>query len=451
MRKRQITPLLLQFPTAPAWLSPLPFVMSSTETTMLLENVARWPFALVLTRLSLSIALGVFIGLEREHRQKAGVRTFTLTALLGCLGGLMGPLFAAVSIGFVAMNIAWMNHRQMVRQQKLVLTTSLALAITVLVGILFGEGHMFTPAVAGILTAALLAWKQPISRFVVVLSDQELRSAILLAILTFIVLPVLPSEPIDPWGLIEPKSNWASVIVIAGIGFINYVFMRILGARGMEITAFFGGLVNSRKVIVELATRLKQAGPALLPTVHRGILLTTGAMMLRNVLIVAVLASEAVIRCAIPLTLMMMLSVILWHRVRVDEPTDPSNTPLALESPFKLSTALSFGAVFLALNVIGALAQREFGSNSFYAVSVLGGLLSGGSAIASAANLIVRHEIPLTTGATGIVLSTLTSVLINVPLVRSLSSDPVFNRKIRRALTGIVGAGLAGVAISIVI
>jgi uncharacterized membrane protein (DUF4010 family) len=32
--------------------------------------------------------------------------------------------------------------------------------------------------------------------------------------------------------------------------------MKLLGPRGMEITAFFGGLVNSRKVVVELTSRL---------------------------------------------------------------------------------------------------------------------------------------------------------------------------------------------------
>src|SRR6202012_2974262 len=101
-------------------------------------------------------------------------------------------------------------------------------------------------------------------------------SAILLAILTLVIFPVLPSQTVDPWGLIEPQSNWASVIIIAGIGFVNYILMKLLGPRGMEITAFFGGLVNSRKVVVELTTRLKQLGEAVLPSVYRGIMVATG-------------------------------------------------------------------------------------------------------------------------------------------------------------------------------
>jgi len=47
----------------------------------------------------------------------------------------------------------------------------------------------------------------------------------------------------------------------------------------MEITAFFGGLVNSRKMVVELASRLQEVGPSLSPSVYRGIMLAMGAMV----------------------------------------------------------------------------------------------------------------------------------------------------------------------------
>jgi len=88
-----------------------------------------------------------------------------------------------------------------------VLTTSAALTLTAFCGALFGQGHQFTPAVIGILTAALLAWKQPISRFVGILSEKELRAAILLAILSVVVLPVLPAHPVDRWGLVDLRET----------------------------------------------------------------------------------------------------------------------------------------------------------------------------------------------------------------------------------------------------
>lgn len=394
-------------------------------------------------RMGMAVAVGIFIGLEREHSQKTGVRTFSLLALLGCLGGLMGDLFAAIAMFFVAMVIVGMNYKEIVRGQKLALTTSAALAVVGFAGVLFGQGHIFTPAVAGVITASLLAWKRPISQFARGLSDQELRSAILLAILTVVVLPVLPSHPIDPWGLVEPRSNWLSVIIIAALGFVNYVLMKILGARGMEITAFFGGLVNSRKVIVELSTRLREVGPLLLPAVRQGILLATGAMIIRNVLIVAILALPAAPYCLIPMCAMLVANALFWWREGTSQLQSEEAPQFALESPFKLSAALKFGLVFLVLNVVGALAQRNFGSASFYFVSIAGGLLSSASSIASAATLIAHDKIPVMTGVNGVILSSLTSVVANIPLIRGLTKEAELKKKSCAALIIIAATGLA--------
>ncbi|NPC50708.1 MgtC/SapB family protein [Corallococcus sp. AB032C] len=420
------------------------------ELPSFLAQASHWPLAPVMTRVGLAIAIGLFIGLEREHSRKTGVRTFALTALMGCLGGLTGQSFALVAVGFVTLLVLLMNGRELLLHRRLALTTSTALMVVAFCGILCGMGHTFTPIVVGVLTAALLAWKQSIAGFVGGLSDKELRSAILLAVLTFVVFPVLPAHPVDPWGLIEPQSNWASVIIIAAVGFVNYMLLKTLGPKGMEVTAFFGGLVNSRKVIVELATRLKEVGAPLLPSAYRGILLATVAMLLRNGLIVIIFASQAAVHCAIPFTFMLLVSAVLWRRSPAQAPTE--GTPrLALESPFRLMAALKFGGVFLALNVAGALAQRNFGSASFYFVSILGGFLSSASSIASAATLISHNEISAVTGVNGVILSSLTSIVVNIPLIRSMAKEASFRRRVSTALLAVAVVGLVGVGLNLMV
>jgi uncharacterized membrane protein (DUF4010 family) len=411
-----------------------------------LHDAIHWPFLPALTRLGLAVAIGVFVGLEREHSGKAGVRTFALTSLLGSAAGMSGGFYPAASLAFTALIVVFLNARHLMMRTKMATTTSMALILIAVCGILCGEGHVFTPVATALITAGLLAWKQPISGFVGGLTDQEVRSAILLGILTFIIYPVLPSHPVDPWGLVEPQSNWASVIIIAAIGFVNYVLMKWLGPRGMEITAFFGGLVNSRKVVVELTGRMRAAGPVLGSCVYRGIMLATAAMVLRNGLIVLILAPQAAAACALPLFLMLLISILLW--VRHPAPSGPdAQASISLESPFQLSAALKFGLVFLALNVLGGLAQKNFGSGSFYFVSIAGGLLSSASSIASAANLISHQQISASTGVNGVVLSSLTSILINIPLMRSITKEAAFCRRVNFALvmvaiTGLIGAGL---------
>ncbi|MGA2080660.1 MAG: DUF4010 domain-containing protein [Holophaga sp.] len=238
-----------------------------------------------------------------------------------------------------------------------------------------------------------------------------------------------------------------SVVVIAALGFVNYILLRLLGPRGMEITAFFGGLVNSRKVVVELITRLRDNEAVLKPVTYRGMMLATGAMALRNALIVAMLARNAAPGILAPLGLMLVTSAALWKRCPA--PPQPDGAPaLSLESPFSLSAALQFGAIFLVLNALGALANRYFGSASFLFVAALGGLLSSGSSIASAATLIAHGEVPVLTGINGIVLSSAVSILINIPLVARMGTDPAFKRRLALSLAAITGAGVVGAGIN---
>jgi uncharacterized membrane protein (DUF4010 family) len=159
------------------------------------------------------------------------------------------------------------------------ITTSAALLIVGFAGVFCGQGHTFTPVAVSVITAALLAWKQPISGFAVGLSDLELRPAILLAILSFIIYPVLPAQAVDPWGLIEPQATWVTVILIAAIGFINYALWKIYGPRGVDIGGFLGGLVNSTAAVAELAQRVKESGGRFLTTAYRGVILATAAML----------------------------------------------------------------------------------------------------------------------------------------------------------------------------
>ncbi len=408
-----------------------------------MENINSWPFVTVLLRMGLAVVLGIFIGLERQHNQKTGVRTFALVALMGCLGGFMGNLFAGITVGLVALLVVGMNYREIMHRKNIMLTTSVALIIVGIAGVLIGQGHVFAPATAVIITATLLAWKQPLSKFALGLSVQELRSAILLAILTVVILPVLPDHPVDPWGLVEPRSNWISVVIIAAIGFINYILMRLLGPRGAEVTAFFGGLINSRKVIVELCLRLQHAGQTLMSVAQRGILLATAAMLIRNAVIVAVLSPMMIVYCIFPLLAMLVVNLFLWWRTSTPKTCESQSSPLILKLPFQLSTSLKFGAVFLLLNVVGALAERNFGPASFYFVSISGGLLSSASAIASAATLVAHHQLTLLTGVNGIILSSLTSILANIPLIRGLVHESGLKRRMLVLLIIITVIGLA--------
>jgi uncharacterized membrane protein YhiD involved in acid resistance len=124
----------------------------------MLTQLPSWPYLPTLARIGLAIAIGLFIGIERERRQKeAGLRTFAFTAMLGAVGGMLGESFALLALALVGVLVIFLNVETIRTGEGAEITTSAALFVTGFAGLLAGQGHTFTPTALGIATAALLA------------------------------------------------------------------------------------------------------------------------------------------------------------------------------------------------------------------------------------------------------------------------------------------------------
>jgi uncharacterized membrane protein (DUF4010 family) len=421
----------------------------------MIDEAAPWPYAPTFARLALALAIGLFVGIERERRGKeAGSRTFAFAALLGAVGGLIGPPYGALALCLLGVLVILLNVETFRTGEGAEITTSAALFVTGFAGILAGQGHTFTPTVLGVVTAALLAWKEPLTGFSRALSEAELRSAVALAIITFVVYPVLPAGSVDPWQLVEPRDAWITVILIAALGFTNYVLLKIYGARGIEFTGFFGGLVNSTVTVAELANRASSSQPRLSSAAYRGVLLATAAMLARNAFILGLFAPSALAASIVPFGLMLAAAAAAAWLTRLREHRagrtgDPVNElPLTtLVSPFALSAAIKFALIFLALKVAGTLATGGLGLPGFYAVSVAGGIVSSASAVASAAALSGSGTLSPQTAGLGAVVASMASAMVHLTVVARIGNDRKLTLSIASASSTIVVLGMLGAVV----
>jgi uncharacterized membrane protein (DUF4010 family) len=296
-----------------------------------------------------------------------------------------------------------------------------------------------------VITAALLAWKQPMTGFTMGLTEQELRSALLLGILAIVIYPGLPEGAIGPHGLIVPRQAWLTVLLIAGIAFVNYVLWKVYGARGTDLASFLGGLVNSRIAIVELTGRVDETQGQFADVGYRGILIATGAMLVRNALVLGILAPAALISAGVALLPMLMVCAILvastFHRGAAPPATE--SEPFALESPFSLWAALKYGSLFVFLQILGNLAQQAGGDGAFYLVSFLGGMASSASSLAAAANLAANGVVTSEAAGVAAVLATVTSILVNLPFVLR-SRHKALTSRVAAAMVVIATVGVVG-------
>ncbi len=390
------------------------------------EYSSHFPPIEIATKLLLSIGIGLLVGFERQwSRKDLGVRTFTIISLFGMLSALIAPSFILIGLVSVVALLVVVNIGAIASQRSLEPTTSGALLVMFALGVLIGQDHVFTPVATAIVMTLLLALKPQLSRFAGGLTQEEVRGAVLLGLIGFVIYPVLPDHFIDSWHLLNPREAWLTIILIASIGFLNYVLLRLYSARGLYYSAFFGGMVNSTAAIAELSSTF-ESGAAIqqLVTVN---LLTIVAMFIRNLGLLLIFSPAAGFIAAVPIGLMALSATIVIWRLRH---ASLSSAGLAIGSPVSLRKLLSFGAIFIAIQVTSSLGQRLFGGSGAVIVSALGGLASSASATAAVAAISRHGQISSSTAALSTILASIASTLVNVPIVYRATRD----RKVVRNL-----------------
>jgi uncharacterized membrane protein (DUF4010 family) len=110
-----------------------------------------------------------------------------------------------------------------------------------------------------------------------------------------------------------------------------------------------------------------------------------------------------------------------------------------LGSPVSIGTVSKFAALFIAIQIAGTLAQRYIGDSGLQIVSAIGGLVSSAGATAAAADLSFHGKAGPLQVAIAVVLASIASVIIDLPILRRQPGG-------RRVLRGITLATVIQIA-----
>jgi len=310
----------------------------------------------LLAQVVIAIATGGLIGLERERlpeRKYAGLRTLALLCGAGpvmvFLGGLeenAALLVAVLTIymAFVAgvsLSVAYLRYS--LSDNEIGFTTSVTVFLVGLLGVLVGYERYFESTSVAIITVLVLAERQRLHRYVEGLSDQELRDSLKLGALVFVLYPILPAEPIDPFDAVVLPEVLLFVIFVLLIQFGAYISMRQLGgSRGLAVTGLLSGGANSfaaAGVLARLANRSRDA----LAAASFALLLATTTMIVRNVVIAVTIAPAIAAAVWQPTLGMVLITLacagVVWTRGDTDEAFN-----IELDSPFSFTSAAKFSA-----------------------------------------------------------------------------------------------------------
>lgn len=340
-----------------------------------------------------ALAIGALLGVERERRRLedgqaafAGIRSFVLISEAGALAMWL-TLQAATPLIFVAALLGIcllvaVTHALDVRdtQERRGVTTELAAITAFLLGGMVMAGQGALAVSLAVANAALMALKAPLHGLVRKIDQDDLLAGLKLLIASFIVLPLLPDSPIDPWQALNPYKLWLLVVLISALSLVGYVAMRWLGsARGVAVTGLAGGLVSSTAVSLSMARESRTASlvsHAMDDAYASGILIAWSVMFLR-VAGMLLLLNPAVLEVAgLPLAAMFVvgaLSAAIFYRRSFSVPSSLPVTSVPLRNPFSIWSACKFAALFAIVLLLVEFTRRSFADSGVIYVAVLAG------------------------------------------------------------------------------
>lgn len=327
----------------------------------------------LLLRLGLALAIGLLVGLERGWREReapmhsrtAGIRTFALSGLLGGLAAAVSMALGnpwqmvAVLLAFAAVLFAF-KLREAMHDGDFSATSTVAGLCVFMLGALAVAGDTEAAAGTGAAVAGVLASREVLHTLLKRMSWTELRSVLLLAAMTAIVLPLLPRRTIDPWGGFNPWEVWFFTVLTAALSYLGYVATRLFGPRrGLILSSAAGAVVSSTSVTLAISRMAKSADS---PRVLAGAALLAAAISVARVCLIVCLVQPSVVPGMAPGALAALVGFggsagfLLANRA---EAIGAGPTP---RNPFDLGPLLLFAVIFAVVATFNAALASHVGS-----------------------------------------------------------------------------------------
>jgi uncharacterized membrane protein (DUF4010 family) len=410
---------------------------------------------------SIALLIGALVGTERESRKakngqnaRSGLRTFILLAMAGAVSAWLGarlgtPWFFIATLLIVAgsMTASYIMTTR-VQPDALGITTEAGALCVCMLGGMTMLGYPELAVSLGIVTTAVLAYKEPMHGLVSKLGRDDINAGLRLLIASFIVLPLIPHRAIDPWSAINPYNLWLLVVMISALSLVGYIATRWLGpGRGTMLTGLTGGLVSSTAVTLSFARGARDSADRNAgDTFAVGIMIAWAVMVVRVIVEVAVVNPAMVSSIAVPLVAMGLAGLsaaafFYWRNAAMRQAV-ATFTDVPLKNPFSLTKAATFGLIFAIILLAVKIAESQFSSHGLYLVSFLAGLTDVDAITLSLANL-AKSGGDQATAVNAITLAAMANTLGKCALVFILSSRALKNRILPASLAIILAGAIA--------
>jgi uncharacterized membrane protein (DUF4010 family) len=343
----------------------------------LLSGPLATPFKLLT-----GLAIGLLLGLEREKTPsaKAGLRTFGLVGLYGTIAALVAEAVGsawiiATGLALVGLMIVAAYHRSEEPEADSGTTTVIAVLLCYGLGVMVWHDRSQLAVAVAIVATLLLHFKTELHGLSARLSRQDVASILQFAVLTFIILPLLPARGIGPYQVLNPHHIWLMVVLVSGVSLIGYLALRLIGTKkSLLLVGAFGGLVSSTATTLVYA---REAGSraAMLPIAGIIIVVANLVVLVRLAVVSAVVAPGALSVLLPVLAAGLVLGAALLARRYRNTLAAPELAAPQLSNPTSLRVAVGFGALYAVILFVSAWLSERAGAGGLYAVALVSGFV----------------------------------------------------------------------------
>jgi uncharacterized membrane protein (DUF4010 family) len=411
-------------------------------------------------RFGVALIIGILIGLQREYsydvedepheKSFAGVRTFALLGIAGAMAAFLAELMASpwIFIGILGVfgALIAVSYAVSSRQGQVGMTTEVAAVTVMLIGAIAYWDQMGLAAAVSVVVMSLLSLKLELHRFAERINRDDWLATIKFAIITAIILPVLPNQSFwpEPFDVLNPYKIWLMVVLISGISFLGYVLVKVVGSRrGVGITGLMGGLVSSTAVTLSFSQR-SQTNEQMAKPFALAITIAWTVMFARVLIVVGALNLSLLRVVWLPITAAGLAGLAYGVYLYFAPHETDDDEPVAVTNPFELRPAITFGLLYGLILLISRVAQLYFGSTGIYLSSILSGLADVDAITLSMSELSNSGSLGYGVAARAIVLATMSNTVVKGSIVLTGGS-----KALRRAFVpGFVLILITGVGLS---
>jgi len=395
-----------------------------------------------------TLGIGLLIGMERERRPEssAGLRTFALVAMLGCLCALLGektggPWLLVAGLVVISGSMIASNFSAQQEEQYRGFTSEAAIIVTYGLGAAVWFGYSTLAVMLAITTTVLLYFKAELRQISERTTPKDINSILQFAVLSLVILPILPSEDFGPYNAINPRQVWWMVVLISGLALSGYLALRIIGARhGAALLGIFGGLASSTATTMMFSRHARDH----VKLVHMSaivILIANVMVMIRIGLVSGLVAPNLVTPIAIVFACGIVPGVAMalygWKTLNA-----AGELPMPdVKNPTELKTAISFGLLYALVLLASAWLQDIAGNSGLYIVALVSGLTDADASVLSTLRMFNLGKIAGSEAVIAVTLALMANLVFKISLVISIGGAKLA----RYALPGLcaIGTGMA--------